>query len=189
MPKKRFAATGFVLLLLAMLPAVESPAGAKGDDFNAAVRIIEQFYNVRHKSLPWMARAGMKAATTAVRISGGQRKRIAEVGSVKIAFFEDQDFSSRGRVGAFKSTVNGALMTSWSPLVQTLSPKDEEQTYIYLREENDKFQVLVITIERREAVVVQATVDPRTLALLMQNPDEMGPEITNDATTNDNDQE
>ena len=108
---------------------------------------------------------------------------------MKIAFFEDQDFSSRGRIGAFKSSMNGALMTSWSPLVQTLSPKDEEQTYIYLREENDKFQVLVITIERREAVVVQATVNPRTLALLMQNPDEMGREITNDATSNDNDQE
>ena len=186
MRTKRFAATGMVLLL-ATLSGVVAPAAAKGDDFNAAVRIIEQFYNVRHKSLPFLARAGMKAATTAARISGGQRKRIAEAGSVKIAFFEDQDFSSRGRIGAFKSSMNGALMTSWSPLVQTLSPKDEEQTYIYLREENDKFQVLVVTIERREAVVVQATVNPRTLALLMQNPAEMGREITNDANTNDND--
>src|SRR5712692_5129295 len=161
MPTKRFAATGLVLLL-AMLSGVVSPAGAKGDDFNTAVRIIEQFYNGRHKSLPFLARAGMKAATTAARISGGQRKRIAEAGSVKIAFFEDQDFSSRGRIGAFKSSMNGALMTSWSPLVQTLSPKDEEQTYIYLREANEKFQVLVVTIERREAVVVQATVRRRT---------------------------
>ncbi|HEY3025939.1 MAG TPA: hypothetical protein VGJ55_07305 [Pyrinomonadaceae bacterium] len=186
MPTKRFASTGLVLLL-AMLSGVVSPVRAKGDDFNTAVRIIEQFYHVRHKSLPWMARAGMKAATTAARISGGQRKRIAEAGSVKIAFFEDQDFSSRGRIGIFKSSMNGALMTSWSPLVQTLSSKDEEQTYIYVREANEKFQVLVVTIERREAVVVQATVNPRTLALLMQNPDEMGREITNDATTNDND--
>ena len=185
---KRFASAGLVLLL-AIFSGVTSFAEPKGDDFNAAVRIIEQFYNVRHKSLPLLARAGMKAATTAARISGGERKRIAEAGSVKIAFFEDQDFSSRGRIGAFKSSMNGALITSWSPLVQTLSPRDEEQTYIYLREANEKFQVLVVTIERREAVVVQATVNPRTLALLMQNPDEMGREITNDATTNDNDEE
>jgi hypothetical protein len=188
MPIKRFASTALILLL-AMLSGVVSPAAAKGDDFSDAVKIIEQFYNVRHKSLPFLARAGMKAATTAARISGGDRKRIAEAGSVKIAFFEDQDFSSRGRIGAFKSSMNGALMASWSPLVQTLSPRDEEQTYIYLRELNEKFQVLVVTIERREAVVVQATVNPRTLALLMQNPDEMGREITNDATTNDNDEE
>ncbi len=188
MPIKRFASTGLIVLL-AMLSATVSPAAAKDDDFNAAVKIIEQFYNVRHKGLPFLARAGMKAATTAARMSGGDRKRIAEAGSVKIAFFEDQDFSSRGRIGAFKSSMNGALMTSWSPLVQTLSPKDEEQTYIYLREFNEKFQVLVVTIERREAVVVQATVNPRTLALLMQNPDAMGREITNDATTNDNDEE
>ncbi|MEP6705981.1 MAG: hypothetical protein ABJC05_00600 [Pyrinomonadaceae bacterium] len=188
MPIKRFASIGLILLL-AMLSGTTSPAMATGDDFNAAVKVIEQFYNVRHKGLPWMARAGMKAATTAARMSGGDRKRIAEAGSVKVAFFEDQDFSSRGRIGAFRSSMNGALIQSWSPLVQTLSPKDEEQTYIYLREANEKFQVLVVTIERREAVVVQATVNPRTLAQLMKNPDEMGREITNDATTNDNDEE
>lgn len=171
--------------MLAGLSVVFS-AEAKGDDFGAAVKIIEQFYNVKHKSLPFLARAGMKVATTAARISGGDRKRIAELGSVKVAFFEDHDFSSNGRVGAFKSTINSALTRSWSPLVQTVSARDEEQNYIYLREAKNKFHVLVVTIDRRDAVVVQATINPDSLARLMQNPDEMGRAITNEATTNDN---
>ena len=180
---KRITSIG-LLLMLAGLSVVFSTE-AKGDDFGAAVKIIEQFYNVKHKSLPFLARAGMKVATTAARISGGDRKRIAELGSVKVAFFEDQDFSSDGRAGAFKSTINSALTGSWSPLVQTVT-KDDEQNYIYLREAKEKFHVLVVTIDRRDAVVVQATINPESLARLMQNPDEMGRAITNEATTNDN---
>ena len=185
--KKRLFIAG-VLAIALLTPSMKTTT-AKGEDFNAAIKVIEQFYNVKRRSIPFLARAGMKVATTAARISGGDRKRIAEAGSVKVAFFEDQDFNSRGRMGAFKSSMNSALNSSWSPLVQTVSPKDEEQTYIYLREVNEKFQVLVVTIERREAVVVQATVNPKTLAMLVQNPDEMGRAITNDATTNDNDEE
>ena len=181
---KRIITLGLLLMFAGL--SVTFSSEAKGDDFGAAVKIIEQFYNVKHKSLPFLARAGMKVANTAARLSGGDRKRIAELGSVKVAFFEDQDFSSHGRVGAFKASINNTLIRSWSPLVQTVSAKDEEQNYIYLREAKEKFQVLVVTIDRRDAVVVQATINPDTLARLMQNPEEMGRAITNEATTNDN---
>ena len=173
------------LIIATIICSLTSRTLARGDDFQTVVKMIEQFYHVKHQSIPFLARAGMKAATTAARISGGQRKRIAEAGSVKIAFFEDQDFSSRGRIGAFKSSMNGALVTSWSPLVQTLSPKDEEQTYIYLRDAGQKFHVLVITIDRREATVVQATIAPGVLAMLLKDPNEMGKALTQDATTSD----
>jgi hypothetical protein len=70
--------------------------------------------------------------------------------------------------------------------VQTLAPKNEEQTYIYVRDAADKFHVLVVTIERHEATVVQATVAPEILAQLMTDPGEMGKALTEDATINDN---
>ena len=66
-------------------------------------------------------------------------------------------------------------------------PGTEGQTYIYLREAGDKFNVLVVTIEAREGCVVQVTLSPQSLAKLMKNPDEMGETITVDATTNDQD--
>jgi hypothetical protein len=175
-------------IVLATCFALIAPAEvlAKGEDFNAAVKAVEQFYHVKHQSIPLLARAGMKTATTAARITGGDYKRLAETGSVKIVFFEDQDFDSRGSIAAFKTSLTTALGDTWSPLVRTLEPKDESQTHIFIREAGDKFNVLVVTLERHEGVVVQVNLSPRNLALLMQDPNEMGKAITDDANRDDN---
>ena len=159
-----------------------SIGSASGDDFSAVVRAIEQFYHVKHQNIPLLARAGMKAAKTAARIRGGDYKRLAEAGSARVAFFEEQNFDSHGQIASFKASVKSALSETWSPLVQTLAPKDEEQNYIYVRELGKKFSVLVITIERHEATVVEATVAPQILAQLMKDPNEMGKALTEDAT-------
>src|SRR6267378_1955620 len=71
---------------------------ARGDGFNDAVKTIEQFYHVKHQSIPLLARAGMKAVRTAAKIKGGEYKRLAEAGRVRLAFFEDQTFDSRGQI-------------------------------------------------------------------------------------------
>jgi hypothetical protein len=169
-------------LFLSALPATSL---AQGDGFNDVVKLIEQFYHVKHQSIPLLARAGMKAVRTAARIKGGEYKQIAEAGSVRVAFFEDQNFDSRGQIASFKASLQTALEREWSPLVQTLAPKDEEQSYIYIRDAGNKFQVLVVTIERHEATVVQATVAPEVLAQLMRDPNEMGKTLTEDATIKD----
>jgi hypothetical protein len=174
-------------LTLVVISAV-TPVNAdafKGDDFGSVVKMIEQFYNVKHQGVPFLARAGIKAATTAARIKGGTARRLAEAGSVRVAVFEDQEFDSAGRLAKFRTSINAALDGSWTPFVQTLSAKDEEQTYIFLRNAGEKFDVLVVTIERREATVVQVTLSPKNLALLMQNPGDMGRSINEDATLND----
>ena len=71
---------------------------------------------------------------------------------------------------------------TWTPLIQTLSADNEEQVYIFVREAGDKFNVLVITIERREAVVVQVTLSPKNFALLLKDPEGTGKSITEEAT-------
>ncbi len=159
-----------------------SIGSARGDDFNAVVSAIEQFYHVKHQNIPLLARAGMKAAKTAARIRGGEYKRLAEAGSARVAFFEEQNFDSHGQIGSFKASMKNALAETWSPLVQTLAPKNEEQNYIFVRELGKNFSVLVITIERHEATVVEATVAPQILAQLMKDPNEMGKALTEDAT-------
>jgi len=169
-------------LLLTLAP----PTQAKGDDFGAVVKLIEQFYHVKHQGIPFLARAGMKTATTVARIAGGPKRQLAEAGSVKVAYFEDQDFKSKAGFTTFKGTIGATLAEDWSPLIQVAAPQDNEQTYIYLREAGEKFNVMVITIEPREACVVQVTLSPQALAKLMKDPDEMGKSITVDATTDDN---
>lgn len=175
---KKFS--GFSLVVLALLCSVPTTQ-ARDDGFGDVVKLIEQFYHVKHQGIPFLARAGMKTATTVARISGGRRRQLAEAGSVKVAYFEDQEFRSSGSYIGFKSSMN-AVLAGWTPLIHVASFKDEEQSYIYIRDAGEKFNVMVVTIDRREAFVVQMNISPQNLAKLMQDPDEMGQTITTEAT-------
>jgi len=174
-----------IVIAIAFACAFPSPAWSKGDDFGSVVKMIEQFYHVKHQGIPFLAKAGMKTATTIARIKGGTARRLAEAGSIKVAIFEDEEFDSNGGFTTFRSSLNAALSETWTPFIQTLSAKEEEQVYIFLRSAGDKFNVLVITIEKRDATVVQVTLSPKNLAFLMQDPNSMGRAITEDATIND----
>ena len=177
---KKSIALGFMFIALAGLVHTTQ---AKVDDFGAVVKLIEQFYHVKHKGIPLLARAGIKTTTTLARIAGGPKRQLAEAGSVKLAYFEDQDFISKGGLASFRTSMRAMLDENWSPIIQVASPKDQEQTYIYVREAGEKFKVLVVTIEPREASVVEVDLSPQALAKLMHNPDEMGKTITIDAAT------
>ena len=182
--KMKLAIIGLIIATTFFAPLTST--FARGDDFDAVVKAIEQFYHVKHQSLPLLARAGMKGARTVARVRGGDSKRLADAGSVRLVFFEDQEFNSHGRIAGFKASIQSTLNEAWSPLIATLSAKDEEQTYIYIRDAGAKFHVLVVTIERREATVVEATVAPDVLAMLMKDPNEMGKTLTDDAALNNN---
>jgi len=174
-------------LVLAIALALAAPLSVRADrdGFSDAVKTIEQFYHVKHQNIPFLTRAGMKAVKTAAKIRGGEYKKLAEAGSVRVAFFEDQKFDSHGQIASFKSAMQTTLAADWSALVQTLAPKTEEQTYVYIRDAGKDFQVLIITIEKTEATIVQATVAPQILADLLKSPDEMGKALTDEATTSD----
>ena len=174
-----------MMALIALACSLSLTAHANGDGFNDVVKAIEKFYQVKHQSIPFLARTGMKAMRTAAKIKGGEWKKLAEAGSFRVVFFENQNFDSRGQIASFKSAVQKTLGAEWSVLIQTLSPKDEQQTHIFIREAGTKFHVLVIEIDRRDATVVQATVRPDVLAELMKDPGEMGKAITDEATTTD----
>jgi hypothetical protein len=169
-----------ILIASTLLVFASTVVQAKGDDFNSVVKMIEQFYSVKHEGIPFLAKTAMKVGTTAARIKGGQAKRIAEAGSIKLAVFEDQEFA--GDFMKFRSSLNGALSATWMPLIQTLSAASGEQTYIFLRDAGQKYNVLVITIAQRDATVVQVTLSPKNLALLMKDPEGTGKSITEEAT-------
>jgi hypothetical protein len=169
-------------ITVAVLVFLISPSvvHAKGDDFKSVVKMVEQFYGVKHEQIPFLAKAGMKVARTAGRIKGGTAKQIADAGSIQLAVFEDQKFA--GEFTKFRTELNSALHETWSPLIQTVSGTDGEQVYIFVRDAGKKFQVLVITIEERDATVVQATLSPKKLALLLKDPEGTGRAITEEAT-------
>ena len=158
---------------------------AGSDDFGSIVKVIERFYNVKHTGIPFVAKAGIKVGSTVARVKGGTARRIAEAGSVKVAVFENQSFDAGSDFTRFRTILNETLRDSWTPLVQTLSATDHDQCYVFLREAGDKFHVLVITIESKDATVVQVTVSPQNLLLLLKDPEGMGKSISDEATTYD----
>lgn len=166
----------FFVMYFTSVPLVH----AKGDDFKSVVKMIEEFYRVKHVGIPFLAKAGMKLATTAARIKGGTARRLAEAGSIKLAVFENQEFN--GDFIKFRNSLNLALNDTWMPLIQTLSNAGAEQTYIFLRNAGDKTNVLVITIDERDATVVQVTLSQKNLALLLKDPEGTGKAITEEAT-------
>src|ERR687890_2821463 len=101
---KTIATKFFIAIVLVVFSL---PAYAKDDDFKSVVKMIEQFYGVKHQGIPFLAKAGMKVATTAARIKGGEAKRIAEAGSIKLAVFEDQGFN--GDFTKFLASFNETL--------------------------------------------------------------------------------
>src|SRR5213083_1391578 len=128
-----------MILVIALALAAPLSVRADRDGFNDAVKVIERFYHVRHQSIPLLARAGMKAVKTVAKIRGGEYKKLAEAGSVRVVFFEDQKFDSHGQIASFKSAMQTALAADWSALVQTLAPKTEEQTYVFVRDAGKNF--------------------------------------------------
>lgn len=179
MSKNHFKHVAAVLLCFSFASMVQA---AKGDDFNSVVKMIEQFYGVKHEGIPFLAKAGMGAARTAARIKGGTARQLAEAGSIKLAVFEDQDFN--GEFTKFRSTLNAALSDTWLPFVQTISG-GTEQNYIFTREANEKYVVLLISIEQREATVIQVTLSPKNFARLLKDPEGTGKAIAEEATIND----
>ena len=175
---KRVPLKTSIAVVLAILAS--TTVQAKDDDFKSVVKMIEKFYRVKHQGIPFLAKAGMKVATTAAKVKGGQAKRIAEAGSVKLAVFENQHFG--GDFTKFRASLNESLNSTWVPLMQTLSATSQEQNYIFLRSDGGKFNVLVIAIEQRDATVVQVTLSEKNLALLIKDPEGTGKTIVDEAT-------
>jgi hypothetical protein len=158
----------FVLVFLALVCIVPG-VQAKADDFGTVVKTIEQFYSVKHKGMPFFARVALKSLGAFGHLPVGSTRLLKDAGSLKVAYFEDQEFNSSGDFGQFRASIDAVLKGNWSPTVQVTRPPYQEQTYIYSREVGDKFKILVVNIERREASVLQFTLSPKSLAKLISS--------------------
>jgi len=70
--KTRLTITGLITALF--LSALPATSVAHGDGFNDVVKLIEQFYHVKHQSIPLLARAG--SAKHLAQQSGGEAVRV-----------------------------------------------------------------------------------------------------------------
>jgi hypothetical protein len=178
----------FISLLLAVViaPLASAPFAApvaartaKGAEYSAVVKLIESHYRVKHRGIPFVANLGVKTA----KVVSQSARRVLRFGDFKLAVFEDQDFSGRDAAsGDIRPGLRRTLEPEWHPLVAARL-EEEGQTYTYTRKDGDKFKVLIVVIAQRDATVLQVNLNPEEFAKLLLNPEHQSRELTNEASS------
>ncbi len=172
-----------LLLLLIISASLTSPVAAtatKEAEYHAVVKLIESHYRVKHRGIPFVANLGVKTA----KVISKDARRVLRFGSFKLAIFEDQDFSGRDAPvgGDIRTRMRQTLEPDWHPLVG-VRLEEEGQTYTFTKADGDKFKVLIVVIGQRDATVLQVNLNPEEFAKLLMNPERESRELTNEATS------
>ena len=148
-------------VILAVL-AIQSVARA--DDFGDIVHNIEKHYNAKQKKIPFLGLGGF--AVKVIRPAG--------VKGFKFAFFEDQDFTAGPRDRVFEQELRGSLDQKWTPTVSSRDRVSGNRSYVFTHKAGKDLEVLSVTISPRQAIVVQAKINPESAAKFMENPQILG---------------
>lgn len=166
-----------VLLITASLASTHVAGRSKPAEFGDVVKLIERHFRVKHKGIPTLAKLPLKIA--------GRFRHFAEVGSLKFAIFEDQDFSSPAGTNDFVTKLRGKLEPEWQPLVEVRSAQERSHTHIYITEAGSLIKVLVIQVGRRDAAAIQVSVTPKNLGKLLKDPQSMGGTLADEVMSDD----
>lgn len=159
------------LALVLLLAGAPSPISARDREFSAIARAVETTYHTKrnYRFPSWFAGVAVNVA------------RPEGVGSLKMAIFEGQDFSSRPGDAALEGTIQSALAEDWRPMVRVWSKRDGEHSHIYAREIGKDIQLLIVTVEETEAVVLQVKVSAKKFAEMINDPKNMSGSLHEDA--------
>jgi hypothetical protein len=146
---RRFVA---VLLALGSLLLVARPA--KADDFGKVVNLIEAEYHV-HRNYRFL----IGVAGVAVRCS-----HVAGVKVLKLAIFDEQHLEPAELDNRLDEMVERASASGWRPLVKSVSRHSGEHEYIYARAHGSDMDVLLVSVEPDEAVVLQVKINSAKLS-------------------------
>ena len=180
MSLRRIMTCLLIAFAVALAPFVGAAAAKKEPEFGAVVKLLETHYGVKHRGIPTLARMGIATAKTTAKIISPTARRYLRLGDFKLAIFEDEDFSA-GAV-ALHRRLRETLAPDWQPLVVVLT-QDEAQTFTFTKADGDKFKVLVVFIEQRDAVVVQVDLKPQEFFKLLRDPENESRAIADEAAT------
>ena len=155
--KKSILAT-MVFLLLAFTFAAPT-ANAKGGEYEQIVRHLKTKYQAKKVRIPfmWLARFAVKIV------------RPAGVKSFSITLFEDLKFSRDTLDEEMQEAMRASFGAEWSPILRIRS-RDGQQVYMYMREWGKNVKISLVTIDKDQAAVIRATINPDKLAEFMDNP-------------------
>lgn len=154
-----------VALVITATLIVSIPQTARADDpeFDAITKHLKLRFNAKRVSIPFLG-----LARFFVRIV-----RPAGVKSFKVAIFEGLNFSEGQTDTGLGLVMRNALSPEWQPLARVRS-RDGEQVYVYAREAGENLKLMVVTIDRTDAVVARVKLSPKKLSEFLNNPKILG---------------
>jgi hypothetical protein len=132
-----------------------APGQLRADDFGKIVHKIETSYHV-HRNYRFL----MGFARVVVKCTGG----FTGVGAFKIALFENQRLFSANPDSGLDDVVQSAGEHGWQSIIKSYSRHNDEHAYIYARPEGKDLKLLIVSVERNEAVVIQVKINPDKLS-------------------------
>ena len=150
----------FGWVLLAFLTMVSESASADDHDFSRLVKVIESRYRTHRDHIPlW---GFVKPVLKTARPLGAN--------GLEIAVFEDLNLDRSGSPEELAVLVQGALNSSWRPMLCVCSKRDGERTLIYANAIGKKLRLMILTMDGDGAVVLEARFKPDNLGKWLQDP-------------------
>ena len=150
------------VILISLAP---SSARAGDNSFSSVVRHIKSSYRAKQQGFF----GAMMLARFAVRVV-----RPAGVKNFKVVLLKDLDFSDKPGRSDFQAATRNVISNEWQPMVQYNSMKQNQYTHVYYTQEKDNVKLLVVTLQKDQAIIVQAKFSPEKLSKFIDDPRIMG---------------
>jgi hypothetical protein len=172
--KQILVAAAFIFLTFSL---TASTANAKGGEYSQIVRHLKTKYKAKKVKIPFMFLA--RFAVSVVRPAG--------VKSFSVTLFEDLKFSKETLDGEMQAAMRNSFGAEWSSILRVRS-RTGEQVYMYMRDAGkNAVRISLVTINKEQAAVIRATINPDKLAEFMDNPKIFGISLDDGAKTANND--
>ena len=154
---------GIIAVIFISLAAGSASAG--DNSFSSVVRHIKSNYRAKQQG----CFGAMMLARFAVKVV-----RPAGVKNFKVVLLKDLDFSEQAGRSEFQAAARNVISSEWQPMVQYNSIKQNQYTHVYYTQEKDNVKLLVVTLQKDQAIIVQAKFSPDKLSKFIDDPRIMG---------------
>jgi hypothetical protein len=152
---------GSAIFLFLVFTFSAPPASAKGGgEYKQIVSHLKTKYRAKKVKIPfmWLARF----AVSVVRPAG--------VKSFSVTLFENLKFSRETLDEEMQAAMRNSFGPEWSSILRVRS-QTGEQVYMYMRDAGkDSVRISLVTINKENAAVIRATINPDKLAEFMDDP-------------------
>lgn len=154
--KKIFITLTFLALAFTLLAP---NASARGNEFDAVCKHLKTKYQAKKVKIPfmWAARAFVGVF------------RPAGVKSFKVTMFKNLQFQQETLNNEMKLVMRDSFSEEWAPILRVRSHKGD-QVFMNMRQAGKNVKIMLVTINKDEAVVVRAKFNPDKLAKFIENP-------------------